>query len=133
LVEHQQACNELYERSVLFLFTFFSDGYIDDGFITTNLSLDQIKSKLDTADQKDRNIRIKYQIQSCLEFPHADIQNENGHLTTSVFHKPKAEPYILPYTSDHPQHVHRNIPYAALRRAHPVLNNFNESLLMACR
>ena len=61
------------------------------------------------------------------------IQNDNGHLTTSVFHKPTAEPYILPYTSNHPRHGHRNIPYAALRRAHPVLNNFNEWLLMTCR
>jgi hypothetical protein len=31
-----------------------------------------------------------------------------------IYHKPTAEPYILPYTSDHPRHIHHNIPYAAL-------------------
>ena len=81
------------------------------------MSFDQIKAKMDTADQKDRNIRIKSQIQSCVEFLDVVIQNDNGQLNTSVFHKPTAEPYILPYTSDHPRHVHRNIPYAALLRA----------------
>ena len=59
-VEHQQAFNELYGGSVLFFFIFFSDRYIDDGFITTNLSFDQISGKLVTVNQNDRNIRIKY-------------------------------------------------------------------------
>ena len=90
---------------IRFSISSISDRYIDDGFMTTNLSFDQIKAKLDTADHKDRNIRIKYQIQSCVEFLDVVIQNDNGQLTTSVFHKPTAEPYILPYTSDHPRHV----------------------------
>ena len=85
--------------------------------MTINLIFDKIKTKLDTTDQKDRNIRIKYQIQSCVEFLDLVVQNDNGQLTTSVFYKPTAEPYILPYTSDHPRHVHRTIPYAALLRA----------------
>ena len=94
--------------------------------MTTNLSFDQIKAKMDTADQKDRNIRIKHQIQSCVEFLDVVIQNDNGQLTTSVFHKPTAEPYILPYTSDHPRHVHRNIPYAALLRAARICSNVHD-------
>ena len=94
--------------------------------MTTNLSFDQIKAKMDTADQKDRNIRIKYQIHSCVEFLDVVIQNNNGQLTTSVFHKPTAEPYILPYTSDHPRHVHRNIPYAALLRAARICSNVHD-------
>ena len=74
-VEHQQACGELFGRSALFVFIwtgfsiFSSIGrYIDDGFMTNNLSFDQIKTKMDKADQKDRNIRIKYQIQYCVDF-----------------------------------------------------------------
>ena len=101
--------------------------------MTTNLSFDQISGKLVTVDQNHRNIRIKYQIQSCVDFINVVTRNDNGHLTTSVFHRLKAEPYTHPYTSDHPRHVHRNILYAALRRTHPMLNNFNEWLLMACR
>jgi hypothetical protein len=115
LVEHQQTCNELYGRSVVFFFIFFSGRYIDDGFMTTNLSFDQISGKLVTVGQNDGNIRIKYLIQFCVEFLHAVIQNDKGQLTTSVCHEPTAEPYIVLYTSDHPRHDHRNIPYAALR------------------
>ena len=94
--------------------------------MTTNLSFDQIKAKLDRADQKDRNIGIKYQIQSCVEFLDVIIQNDYGQLTTSVFHKPTADPYILPYTSDHPRHVHRNIPYVALLRAARICSNVHD-------
>ena len=68
LIEHRQVCGELYGRSALLFFLhvnkilylfFFLDRCIDDGFMTTNLSFDEIKAKLDTADHKDRNIRIK--------------------------------------------------------------------------
>ena len=94
--------------------------------MSTNLSFDQIKDILDTADQKDRNIRIKYQIQSCVDFLDMAIQNDNGYSTTSVFHKPTVEPYILPYTSAHSRHVHRNIPYAALLRAARICSNVHD-------
>ena len=90
------------------------------------LSFDQIKAEMDMADQKDRNIRIKYQIQSCVEFLDVVIQNDNGQLTTSVFHKPTAEPYILPYTSDHPRHVHCYTPYAALLQAARICSNVHD-------
>ncbi|CAF4184958.1 unnamed protein product, partial [Rotaria magnacalcarata] len=40
-----------------------------------------------------------------------------GTLSTSVYHKPVAEPYVVPFTSDHPQHVFENIVQTSLRRA----------------
>ena len=56
-VEDQQACGELSGRSLLLfpcgedsVFLLFSDRYIDDGFMTTNLASDQIKDMLDAAD-----------------------------------------------------------------------------------
>ena len=94
--------------------------------MTTNFSFDQIKDVLDTADQKDRNTRFKCQIQSCVEFLDVVIQDVNEQLTTSVFHKTSAEPYILPYTSDHSCHVHRNIPYTALLRAARICSNAHD-------
>ena len=60
------------------------------------------------------NIKINYQIDISVDFLDVTITNENGLLRTSIYHKPAAEPYILPYTSTHPRHIHRNIPYAAL-------------------
>ncbi len=51
------------------------------------------------------------------EFLDVHIENDHGSLATSVFHKPAAEPYVLPFSSDHPRHIHINIPYEALLRA----------------
>ncbi len=35
--------------------------------------------------------------------------NNNGILLTSVYHNPSAEPYVVPFISDHLQHVFGNI------------------------
>ena len=91
--------------------------YIDDIFLTTNLSADEIVIQLEKAKHKDMNIDIDYQIRFSADFLDVQVANENGHLITKIFHKPSAEPYIVPYSSDHPHHVHRNVPYAALLRA----------------
>ncbi|CAF4145889.1 unnamed protein product [Rotaria sordida] len=89
----QQADQEIYGR------------YIDDVFMTTNLTHDQLKAKLENAHRKDPNIRISYSIQSTIDFLDVTVSNEGDHLKTSIFHKSAAEPYVLPYTSDHPRHV----------------------------
>ena len=47
-------------------------------------------------------------------------------MTTYVFHNPTEESFILPYTSDHPRHVHRNIPYAALLRAARICSSVHD-------
>ena len=45
------------------------------------------------------------------------VENKNGELNTSVYHKSVSEPYIIPYASDHPRHIHKNMPYVGLLRA----------------
>ena len=114
LVRHQESNDEIYGR------------YIDDGFMTTNLSREEIDARMSEADSKDPNIRISYSIASAVDFLDVTISNDNGQLITSIFHKPAAEPYVLPYTSDHPRHVHRNIPYAALLRAARLCSNVHD-------
>ncbi|CAF4687255.1 unnamed protein product [Rotaria socialis] len=51
--------------------------------------------------------------------PFLDIQltNNNGILSTSVYHKHAAEPYVKPFISDHPQHVFSNIIKTFIERA----------------
>ncbi|CAF0814656.1 unnamed protein product [Didymodactylos carnosus] len=113
-VQHQRSNNEIYGR------------YIDDGFLTTNLTREQIDAKISAANNKDPNIRISYTVASAADFLDVTINNDNGQLTTSIFHKPAAEPYVLPFTSDHPRQVHRNIPYAALLRAARICSNVHD-------
>ncbi len=85
--------------------------------MTTNESFDTIKELLDREGQKDANISINYNIHESVEFLDVLIENNQGQLKTSVYRKPAAEPYILPYTSDHPRHIHANTIYTALLRA----------------
>ena len=80
------------------------------------------------------NIQVNLTISTSVNFLDVTITNEDGHLRTSVYHKPTNEPYILPYTSDHPRHIHRNIPYAALLRAARIcshVDDFNSERLRA--
>jgi hypothetical protein len=94
--------------------------------MTTNVSIDEIKAQLDNAQNKDINIDIDYKINTSVDFLDVTVENKNGYLTTSVFHKPSAEPYVLPYTSDHPHHIHQNIPYAALLRIARICSNVHD-------
>ncbi|CAF1439059.1 unnamed protein product [Rotaria sordida] len=91
--------------------------YIDDIFVTSNESIDNIKALLDRDNDKDPNIRINYTINESIEFLDVLIENIQGQLRTSVFRKPTAEPYILPHTSNHPRHIHSNTIDTVLLRA----------------
>ena len=85
--------------------------------MTTNLSKEDILKELDETIKTDSNIKITTVINQSLEYLDVTIENNNGHLKTSIYHKSSCEPYILPYESDHPRHVHVNIIYTALVRA----------------
>ncbi|CAF1132042.1 unnamed protein product, partial [Didymodactylos carnosus] len=45
------------------------------------------------------------------------IKNENGQLSTSVYHKEAAEPCVFPFMSDHLRHTFNNIVQGTLCRA----------------
>ena len=94
--------------------------------MTTNRSIEGINVELNKAQDKDMNINIESTINTLVHFLDVTITNENGQLRTSTFHKPTTEPYILPCTSDHPHHVRRNIPYAALLRAARICSHVND-------
>ena len=114
LIEHQQLHKELYLR------------YIDDVFMTTNLPLNQIYTLLDQANNKDPNISITLSVAARLDYLDVNVNNKQGQLQTTVFHKSAAEPYVVPFRSDHPRHVHRNIIRGALYRAVRVCSNVND-------
>ena len=81
--------------------------------MTTNPTVEEINVELNKAQNKDINIKIPSAINRYVYFLNVTIANENIQLRTSIFHKPTTEPYILPFTSDGPHHVRRNIPYTA--------------------
>ncbi|CAF3750637.1 unnamed protein product [Rotaria socialis] len=70
--------------------------YVDDIFFTSNDSLECIDQMLDEANNFHPNIKLVRQI---------------------VYHKEAAEPYVVPFGSDHPGHVFRNTVDTAITKA----------------
>ncbi|CAF1200198.1 unnamed protein product [Rotaria sp. Silwood1] len=91
--------------------------YIDDIFITWNDSQEKLEALLKKLNSYHPNIKLEYKIGTSLPFLDVTVSNNNGNLSTSVYHKPAAEPYVVPFTSDHPRHIFRNIIRAAKIRA----------------
>lgn len=100
--------------------------------MTTNQTIDEIKQELERAANKDRNIKINYEIDLSVDFLDIRIMNDNSHLRTKIYHKSASEPYILPYRSAHARHIHRNIPYAAFLRAIRICSDINDFTSEVC-
>lgn len=64
-----------------------------------------------------RDIKLEAKISQSVPFLDLLITNNHGILETAVYHKPSAEPCVLPFISDHPRHTFINIIQAALVRA----------------
>ncbi|CAF1982636.1 unnamed protein product, partial [Rotaria magnacalcarata] len=105
LVEEQTKTGEFYGR------------YIDDIFMTWNRSEEELRKLLDDVNTWHPNIKLDYKIGKSLPFLDVQLTNNNGILSTSVYHKPAAEPYVTPFTSDHPRHVFSNIIKTSIERA----------------
>ncbi|CAF1196361.1 unnamed protein product [Adineta steineri] len=105
LVQQQNMTNEFFGR------------YIDDIFMTWNRPEKELKELLDAANTWHPNIKLNYKISQSLPFLDVLLTNNNGILSTSVYRKPVAEPYVVPFISDHPRHVFGNIIQTALTRA----------------
>ncbi|CAM4955562.1 unnamed protein product [Rotaria socialis] len=91
--------------------------YIDDIFFTFNEPKTKIEAVIKKANDFHPNIKLEANIGSCVSFLDLLIDNKNGVLFTSVYHKPAAEPCVVPFISDHPRHVFSNIIQASLLRA----------------
>ncbi|CAF5127593.1 unnamed protein product, partial [Rotaria sp. Silwood1] len=95
----------------------FYGRYIDDIFFTSNETETTIKQWLKAANQFHPNIKLTYTMGKSVSFLDLLLTNNNGILSTSVYHKPSAEPAVLSFLSDHPRHVFRNVIQTALMRA----------------
>ena len=101
----------------IYLFQLILRRYIDDIFLTWNRSEHELRKLLNEANQWHPNIKLEYKISQSLPFLDVLLTNTNGILLTSVYHKPSAEPYVVPFISDHHPHVFRNIIKTILTRA----------------
>jgi hypothetical protein len=84
---------------------------------------------LDVANKFHPNIKLVRQLGATVSFLDVNIENKNGILATSVYHKEAAEPYIVPFKSDHPRHIFKNVIDVSLMRAvrySSTLSTFND-------
>lgn len=72
---------------------------------------------LNDANYYHPNIKLTHEIGNSANFLDLSIKNTSESIVTSVHHKLAAEPYVLPFKSDHPRHVFGNIISTALFRA----------------
>ncbi|CAF1580242.1 unnamed protein product [Rotaria magnacalcarata] len=117
LVRRQDMTGEYYGR------------YIDDVFMTWNKSENELKKIIENANTWHPNIKLEYNIGKSLLFLDVLLTNINGALSTSAYHKPAAEPYIVPFISEHPRYVFDNIVQTSRRRAieySSTLQSFND-------
>jgi hypothetical protein len=84
---------------------------------------------LEEANNLHPNIKLVRRLGTSVSFFDVFIGNKNGVLETAVYRKEVAEPYIVPFKSDHPHHVFANIIDGALilaMRYSSKLPAFNE-------
>lgn len=68
--------------------------------MTWNKSEKELKDLLDEANTWHPNIKLDYKISRSLPFLDILLTNKNGILFTSAYHKPAAEPYVVPFIGD---------------------------------
>ncbi|CAF4317128.1 unnamed protein product, partial [Rotaria magnacalcarata] len=85
--------------------------------MTWNKSENELKKIIENANTWHPNIKLEYKIWKSLLFLDVLLTNINGALSTSAYNKPAAEPYIVPFISEHPRHVFDNIVQTSRRRA----------------
>jgi len=96
-------------RIIIYWLVFTDCRYIDEVFLAWNRSEHELCKLLNEANQWYPNIKLEYTISQSLPFLDVLLTNTNGILLTSTYHKPSAEPYVVPFISDHHPHVFRNI------------------------
>jgi hypothetical protein len=101
------------------------DRYIDDSFYTSNESEETVRERLQAANGFHPNIKLTWKIDRAISFLDLCISNNNGHLSSSVYHKPGSEPTVVPFLSDHPRHVFGNIVHTMLIRAIRYSSSFD--------
>ncbi|CAF1109758.1 unnamed protein product [Adineta ricciae] len=91
--------------------------YIDDLFIMSNIHADVLKGLVRFWNRLDINIELSESIGASAKYLDVKLENRGGQLVSDVFHNPSHEPYFLPFSSIHAEHIKKNIPFVAIMRA----------------
>ena len=82
-----------------------------------NQSREDLIRLMDKANTWHTNIKFEYNVGQTVPFLDVLLTNQNGIISTSVYHKLTIEHYVIPFISDHLRHVFVSIVQNALVRA----------------
>ncbi|CAF4541579.1 unnamed protein product [Didymodactylos carnosus] len=102
----------------------------DDIFLTSRLSILDLEKHLKSYNEQDRHIKLTYEIDKTVNYLDVTVHIQCPVARTTVYHKPAAQPYVLPYNSAHPMHIkgifhmrHTSVLSASVLTQHIALKN----------
>ncbi|CAF1307635.1 unnamed protein product [Didymodactylos carnosus] len=98
--------------------------YIDDIFIIINWPIRHFLKQIDCWNEFDSNIKLLANINLKANFLDLYMENQDGTLFSSIYHKPSYEPYYLPFNSTYPLHMKNNISFTMLLRGISYCSTF---------
>ena len=102
--------------------------YIDDCWLIWNADYGDIQIFFDIISNLDRSIKFTIeQSNKCVHF--LDVQvyvgNDGQSMATDIYHKPTDSFNYVPFHSNHPKHILKNIPYVLARRIKMIVSDEN--------
>ena len=91
--------------------------YIHDIFLAINWPIRHLLKQDNRWNTIDSNIHLSANAGLNTNFFYLYMENKVEKIYTTIYHKPLYEPYYLPFTSVHPLHMKKNIPFTMLLRA----------------
>ena len=96
----------------------FYGRYHDTVFLSWQSSYDRLQLLVDELDHQHPDIHIEViKMGSSVEFLGIQIENQQGKLSTNVYHNPQTPRFVLPYVIGHPRVLYRQWFHWALARA----------------
>ena len=110
--------------------------YIDDIFMIWQYGADELKNFVKHLNSQHETIKFTEESSTqTINFLDISVTLNNGELTTSLYCKPTDSHNYLLYSSEHPRHLLRGIPYSQFLRVRRICSNISDfrqnSLMLA--
>jgi hypothetical protein len=100
--------------------------YLDDIFVITDLSYGDILSFVDYFNNFHESFKFTFELSSnSAVFLDIKLFRFNDTIITDIYHKPTDSFQYLPFSSNHPRHVKRNVPYILASRIQRIVSDTN--------
>ena len=118
LLNHPYMKNEFYGR--------FASSSTQMAFFTYNGTSDVLQEILSNLNQHHPDMRFDSAMGQTIQFLNIQIENQHGHLYTSVYHDPTRQSYVLPFVSGHTRLIYSHYFRSLLIRAGQYCSNVDD-------